>query len=105
MDLTEMEVLLIGEQMFSHIFGNVGATGLSAQQVANSPGPWYYQQQAMAAQQQAAQNMSQGTYQGGNWQTPKWMFNGVMMSVLEMANTIWPEDCADKTAFVLKYSE
>jgi hypothetical protein len=95
------------------IAANIGAQGLSAQQVANMPGPWYYQQQA--AQQQAiagysAQQaygglMGQGSMNATNWSPPKWMFNGTMMSIIDFANSIWPEDCPDKTAFVLKYSE
>ena len=83
------------------IAANLGATGCysASQQQA--------QQQAMAAQQAygvGQQGMSQA-YTGSNWQPPKWMFNGVMLGVLDFANEIWPEDCADKTAFVLKYSE
>jgi delta 1-pyrroline-5-carboxylate dehydrogenase len=66
----------------------------------------YYAQQASQAQQQAAQNMSQGSYVGQTpWQAPKWMFNGTILSSIDMANAIWPDDCPDKTAFVLKYSE
>jgi hypothetical protein len=66
------------------------------------------QQQAMAAQQAynvGAQGMSQGTYPGQNWQPPKWMFAGEIMSFEKFVEKIFPEDCADKTAFVLKYSE
>jgi delta 1-pyrroline-5-carboxylate dehydrogenase len=77
----------------------VGACGPIGQQS-------YYAQQASQAQQQAAQNMSQGNYVGQTpWQAPKWMFNGNILSSIDMANAIWPDDCPDKTAFVLKYSE
>ena len=86
--------------MFSQLFGNIGACGAmaSAHQAA--------QQQAMAAQQAygIGQSMSQG-YSGNNWQPPKWMFNGVMLGIIDFANEIWPEDCADKTHFILKWSE
>ena len=34
-----------------------------------------------------------------------WMYDGVEMTAVEFAHATWPEDCPDKTAFVLKYSE
>ena len=37
-------------------------------------------------------------------QRPQWVFNGVTCnSVREMANIIWPTDCAEKTHFLLKF--
>ena len=104
MDLLDVDHLLIGDAMLSQIFGNIGATGLSAQQVANMPGPWYYQQQAMAQQAAQGYNMSAGQM-NGSYQAPRWMFDGVMLSVMDFANKIWPDDCADKTHFILKWSE
>ena len=62
-------------------------------------------QQAAMAQQAYGGLMSQGGYQGTQWQAPKWMFNGTMCSIIDFANQIWPEDCADKTHFILKWSE
>lgn len=63
------------------------------------------QQAAMAAQQAYGVGMSQGTYNGQPFTAPKWMFNGKMMNFQEFVNTVFPDDCAEKTAFVLKYSE
>jgi len=35
---------------------------------------------------------------------PQWVFNGVTCnSPRDMANIIWPTDCAEKTHFLLKY--
>jgi hypothetical protein len=84
------------------IAANISACGHMASQQSTTQAIQQYQ--AQQAYNVGAQGMSQG-YSGTNWQPPKWMFNGTMMSVIDMANSIWPEDCADKTAFVLKYSE
>ena len=77
-------------------------------QVVQGQAQQHAQQQAMAAQQgynvPGATGLSQA-YTGSNWQPPRWMFNGVMLGVLDFANEIWPEDCPDKTHFILKYSE
>jgi len=35
---------------------------------------------------------------------PPWVFAGRMVTVREMADLIWPETCADKTAFLLKWA-
>lgn len=65
----------------------------------------YAQNQAMAAQQQAAygaMNMSAGTQA---YKPLKWMFNGEYLDFEKFVEKIFPEDTAEKTAFVLKYSE
>lgn len=90
----------------SGISSAVNACGSMAQQ--NAAQATQYGLHNLSAQQAytpGGQGMSQGIYQGTNWQPPKWMFDGAMMNVIDFANKIWPEDCADKTAFVLKYSE
>ena len=99
--------------MFQSLFGNLGhsiATSqqLTANQAQQYPAHYYAQQasqlQAMA-QQQAQQGLGMsGSLQQGVYQMPRWMFNGVVLSILDFANEIWPEDCAEKTHFVLKYS-
>ena len=84
------------------IAANIGACGqFNSAQQAYSP----TQQQAMAAQQQQAYNMSQGQMNGTGWQPPQWMFKGQILNFQEFVEKIFPEDCAEKTAFVLKYSE
>ena len=35
---------------------------------------------------------------------PPWVFAGRMVTVREMADLIWPDDTADKTAFLLKWA-
>ena len=51
------------------------------------------------------QGMSQGTMNGQPFSPPKWMVNGRWMQFQEFIDTVFPEDTAEKTAFVLKYSE
>ena len=91
--------------------GIAGSLGNMAQQNAAQASQYglaqnsqaYAQQQAMAAQQAyGAQNMSAGTM---NHQSPRWMFNGTFMSFMDFVNTVFPEDTAEKTAFILKHSE
>ena len=82
------------------IAANIGASGLlgSAQQA---------QPYSLAQQQanQQAMNMSQGSYNGSPFPTPKWMFNGKLMTFQEFVDLVFPNDTAEKTAFVLKWSE
>ena len=35
---------------------------------------------------------------------PPWVFAGRIVTVREMADLIWPDDTADKTAFLLKWA-
>lgn len=86
--------------MFS---GNLGQAiqacgNLTAQQVANMPGPWYYQQQAQ--QQQMAHAHAQQQYQPLTW-----MIDGKSMAFKEFVDTIFPEDTPEKTHFILKYTK
>ena len=37
--------------------------------------------------------------------TPKWMINGQAMTFETFVNTIFPEDCPEKTFFLLKFSK
>ena len=39
----------------------------------------------------------------GMLKPPDWVFDGVTYSSRDFADAVWPEDCAAKTAFVLKY--
>ena len=36
-------------------------------------------------------------------QKPKWVFDGRTCTVREMADSIWPTDCPEKTHFLLKW--
>jgi hypothetical protein len=56
----------------------------------------------MAAQQAYGATMSAGTM---NHQPPQWMFKGTFMSFMDFVNNVFPEDTAEKTAFILKHSE
>ena len=59
----------------------------------------------MAYGMPGTQGMAQGTLNGNPFTPPKWMFNGKYMQFNEFVETLFPEDTAEKTAFVLKYSE
>jgi len=54
-----------------------------------------------AAQQQAMQAFNQLAQR----QQHNWVIDGETMTMEEFANTLWPEPCADKTFFYLKYSK
>lgn len=87
--------------------GILSSTGL----LPSNQTPQQLQQntQAMfAAQaQQAAYNQSaaQAFNQLAQRQQRNWVINGESMTMEEFANTLWPEACADKTFFYLKYSK
>jgi hypothetical protein len=86
----------LNNMMGSGIASGLGSMGL-AQQASNN---------YTSAQQQAYGGyMSQGAYNSGPWTAPKWMFNGIHMDFQDFVNKVFPEDTAEKTAFILKYSE
>ena len=55
------------------------------------------QNQSLAQQQMHAWN------QAVTAKPAKWMFDGKVCDVREMADKIWSEDCPEKTFFILKY--
>lgn len=58
--------------------------------------------QAQAAQQhQYLQNLMNSP----QIQKTRWMIAGKPKTLTEFVNTIWPEDCAEKTFFLLKYKK
>jgi hypothetical protein len=86
---------------WSGIFGNLGTTmGIATQ--ANAAQQSYNPHQSAMYQQQAfnqyAQTMSQR-------QAMDWVLAGTPMTLMEFADEIWPEPCAEKTHFILKYSK
>lgn len=81
--------------------------GQLANQVTN---PYYQQaqgqlsnQQYYAQQAQAAQAFSQ--YAQQQVERREWMIAGQPMTFKEFADTLFPEDCAEKTHLYLKYSK
>jgi len=102
--------------MFNTIFGQMGQGvgvgygnygGQNGCQAQNAyPGHYYAQQAAMAQQQAmgAGAQMSQGSLQGIS-QPMRWMFDGVMVEFRDFVDLVFPEDTAEKTAFILKYSK
>jgi hypothetical protein len=90
---------------------NLGQLAQQAHNQFNSAYNAYAQQgmnQHMAAQQHASQ-MSQmanlGRTNHAIWAEQRYMIDGKYMSLQEFVNFIWPEDCADKTFFVLKFTK
>ena len=109
--------------MFNTIFGQLGQgfnQGHMAQQNAAQATQYGMahnaaQQSAMAQQaaQQQAMNMSQGQMAGspagfgaggfGQMYEPvKYMIDGESMTFEKFVNTIYPEDCAEKTMLILR---
>lgn len=81
-------------------------------QLANTATNPYYSQQAqqgytqqqlaaMQAQQLRAFNM----YAQQQVEMHKWVIDGRHMTMKQFADTLWPEDCPDRTMFYLKYSK
>ena len=115
MDLRCVVVLDIGDVMFD-IFGNLGhgvmsnlgGTGHMAQQNASQAGQYGGSQLQNAypgyahSLQQASQLANLGAGQQ-SWSPAKpYMLNGKAMDFEEFINTLYPEDCAEKTMMILK---
>ena len=56
------------------------------------------------SQAQSAQQAQQMFNQMASRQNKRWVFNGESLTFKEFADRIWPEECAEKTHFYLKYS-
>jgi len=88
-----------------------GLMGQNHQQLTNQANQAFnnaynnYQQGLLgqAGLAQAAQQYNSQLWQSQVRQETKWKFNGVDVNVRDMANSIWPTDCAEKTHFLLKY--
>lgn len=81
--------------------GQAQAMPSLAQQAFNN-NQQYYQQQAMAAQQALASG-HQGIYQP--WEPKKYRIDGQDMDFEEFVNTIYPDDCPEKTMLILKFKK
>ena len=58
------------------------------------------------AQQAMNQHLAQQQQQfNPDWVERRYMIDGKYMSLTEFVNFIWPEDCADKTFFLLKHTK
>jgi len=92
--------------MFSGLgLGNImGAPSSSGQGLANAYNPYaqtgHWNQQAGAAQQHL---MSIHARQGR--ELPQWIFDGQPMSFEDFVEAVFPEDCPQKTFFLLKFSK
>jgi len=77
--------------------------GQLAQQAHNQFGSAYnsYAQQGQQAQYAAQQRQ----FNPNTWIQQRYMIDRKYMSLQEFVNFIWPEDCADKTFFVLKHTK
>ena len=93
--------------MFNTLFGNIGhavAMGCQAQQASAQQYPAHYYAQQSAMAQQQAQHMG-GLANQNAYQSPKWMFDGVLVEFKDFVDLVFPEDTPEKTLFVLKYSQ
>ena len=57
-------------------------------------------QQAQMVAQQSAYNISRDA-----WIDQRYMIDGNYMTLQEFVDFIWPEDCAEKTFFILKHTK
>jgi hypothetical protein len=75
-----------------------------AQQAQNQFGHAYnaYAQQSMHPQYAAQQ---QRQFNPDTWPDQRYMIEGKYMSLQEFVDFIWPEDCVDKTFFLLKHTK
>lgn len=86
-------------------FANLGLGQLANQagygamgQLQNCATNQYYAQQAQQAQ--AFAQYAQQTIERREWR-----IDGKDMTMREFADTLWPEDCPERTMFYLKYSK
>jgi len=85
---------IFGSNGQSNLLGSLGALG-------SAPTSNSYQQMS----NQAIAQIQAMTQQWNQLQRPNWVFNGKPMSIGEFAAAIWPEDCADKSFFLLKFTK
>ena len=65
-----------------------------------------YAQQGMTQQLATQQySMAQKKQFNQDWVERRYMIDGKYMSLREFVDFIWPEDCPDKTFFVLKHTK
>jgi hypothetical protein len=58
-----------------------------------------------AQQSQAAQMANLGRTNHAIWAAHRYQIDGQYMTLQQFVDYIWPEDCADKTFFVLKHTK
>lgn len=65
-----------------------------------------YAQQSMN-QQYAAQQYAAAQQRAFNqvWTERRWQIDGRYMTLTDFVDYIWPEDCAEKTFFILKHTK
>jgi hypothetical protein len=73
-----------------------------AQQAHNQFGSAY---NAYAQQGGAAQIANLGRTNHSAWIQQRYMIDGKYMSLQQFVDFIWPEDCPDKTFFILKHTK
>jgi hypothetical protein len=76
--------------------------GQLAQQAHNQFGSAY---NAYAQQGAAAQMANLGRTNHAIWAEQRYMIDGRYMTLQNFVDYIWPEDCPDKTFFVLKHTK
>ena len=93
---------IFGSNGQSNLLGSLGALGSAPiGALGSAPTSNSYQQMS----NQAIAQIQAMTQQWNQLQRPNWVFNGEPMSIGEFAAAIWPEDCADKSFFLLKFTK
>jgi len=87
------------------ILGAIGAQSMGWGLQGSGSTPQQLQNAYNNAQAQAHQQFSQYAQQQSQRQMMDWVLDGTPMTLMEFADTIWPEPCADKTHFILKFSK
>lgn len=77
-------------------YNHLGGLGTQAQQAQNMSA----QQQYAQAQNMSAQQL--GNYQQQHYPVPEYMIGGKTMTFKEFIDTIYPNDCAEKTMLILR---
>ena len=107
--------------MFSSLFGSSPAqlannpssqASMSIGQLAGLASAQFNQAYSQYAQQGMNQQLAAQQYSAAqqrifnqSWTDERWMIDGKYMSLQEFVDFIWPEDCPDKTFFVLKHTK
>ena len=81
--------------------------GQLAQQAHNQFNSAYnaYAQQGMNQHMASQAQLSQQRQFNQDWVDRRYQIDGKYMTLTEFVNFIWPEDCADKTFFLLKHTK
>jgi hypothetical protein len=79
--------------------------GQLAQQAQNQSGSTYNQYAQMSMHPQYAAQQSPYNISRDAWIDQRYMIDGNYMTLQEFVDFIWPEDCPERTFFILKHTK